>query len=182
MTSYECLEIFMRVHLHFKIKSFDFYKSNSRLFKEKYPITEVIVNRIPNPKTFLGYCIANKIKNDDFFITDCLTQTFEETYQEWNKRIVNKVPNLISELSLLKTKNINILSDQQVLLYPLIIKNQLSWESLTLLYQHSKIKKIVLSEEIERSFEEYVILKVKKYSSFIEPIPVSLFKEIVSNA
>lgn len=184
LDSNDAFEIFIRSHLHFTKGTFNFFKSNLKHVKNKYPgIFEKATSIFLSSDHFLGFCVANKLKNTQFFVGDLFDPTCNQYYLTWKNQIGNVEETLLNDLKTLKKNNVSIIDNKQLLLSKLIIKQWVSWDSLLLLDSVYSIlsNRISPQQSLLCDFEYEVAFKLKKYKPFFNYFAKQLSPEHVKN-
>jgi hypothetical protein len=130
---------------------------------------------------FVKIYVANILLDDSFFISAMNNTEAKNVYEDWKKRVSNKEELLLEDLKKLKKSSINIL-DKTILLYPLICKRLITWESLVIINNVYNIlqDRTKPESELEQLLEESVVLKANKYSSFLTPLDETVVKNSIN--
>mgnify|MGYP001175791326 CR=1 FL=1 len=161
---YECYKEYLAIKRHFQSPSYDYFDYKGRIRtsrvtfskrKDQYLFTKLSKNyKDEEIKTFF---VANFVDNENFWITDTLTEQAEISYRDWQKRI--------QSLSYMFTNDIDKLLDEHEFDELFEIKHG----------QHPKLLRFCLAKYI--MIETFIILNA--LVNFVPRWDKQIFENIV---
>ena len=91
---YECYKEYLAIKRHFQSPTYDYFKYEGRIrtskvtfSKRKYQFLITKLSKNYKDEEIKTFFVANFVDNENFWITDTLTEQAEISYRDWQKRI-----------------------------------------------------------------------------------------------
>lgn len=175
MSPQKVYELYHGLTLHFSSPSYDFHKFNGKIKSKTLKEEDKnfwfykSLGETYSDKDLFGLFLSNIISSSPLFIKDLFEAKARETFLFWKSKIENKYDVLLLECKYIK-KNFglsldNIKEDNSKTLLSLFYRNNLSIESLVLLFETFPALR---KNEKEDIVFDLLLNKIFKYSSFIK--------------